>query len=1183
MKMKKQLKPLLLILLQATLLVQPTRAVDLYVPVVKNSEKTIVPLTGITNTSLLNDNNSLITIEYTDGLGQTNMTVQKGRTPSKKDLATVANFDCLGRLSNQWLPTPMVGITTADPAVVIQQAQTFYADAKPYTTITPLTNVIDGASVCKPGNAWYSGSKILKKELLTSNFTDTELFIRQYSVVDDNVKLTDDPNKFFSAAVLKTTDEDGKASYTFTDIWDRTLLKRTINNGINYDTYYIYDDIGHLRFVLSPEASDRMATAGTTYSLGTAINGNNDPLAQYAYVYKYDDKGRCVAKKLPGKDWNYLMYDMADHLIFSQDGNQHTTSQWTYYKYDGLDRLIQSGTTTITDAAGAQSAYNSTTMVETYVAGTGYTSSSTFNTWCTNTKILTQNFYDTYNFLNMPAYSAYKSTLTYTAAAGYSSKYSKLVDGVDIATQGMLTGTAVAMLDNSATIVSAMYYNDKGQVVESLTRNTLNGYTRDWYTYSFTGKVLRKFEMHATSFNISAINSVYNFKYDFADRLTDIWHKQNTRTDSVNLCSIQYDELGRPIKKILHGGIQTIDYGYNIHNQLKSINSPLFGETLHYEDGQGGKPSYFNGNIGSVTWGAGTTQDKQYDFTYDGLNRMTQAWYSPDAKYSEEIGGYDKNGNINLLARGGCYDNTPIGGGIEEGKLIDAIANTYAGNQLIASQDGTENQSLVLSKNDFKDDDNARTEEYLYDKNGNRIADANKGIALIKYNILNLPEKIYFMNGNKIEYMYDATGVKHKAKYTTALNSLQIPLGQSMENPLSNVLKKDSVEYFADYIYTNRVIDKVLTPEGYIQTGGIYNNWDNWKYRYSLTDHQGNTRVTLTSDCVKNHSTTVFTASGQIDYYPFGMEITPPTGTNSGTNPYLYSGKEIDRMHGLNEYDFSARWQDPAVPGFTTMDPLVEQTPWESPYSYCGANPVNRTDPTGLEWYTKDSKYYWFTGVSSRIHVDNYETYTWAGSTIYYENEGYSVFGDQNGTLSLTLPAVTTVAHRSDALNYSILYSAIDSQHTDSESGNSQDVFNTGANIVGAFEFATNLAIDAHPKASIGIKGTGTGLSGLTTGLTGYQVYNQYKKGGAKNINPVDATSVTLGTIGIATKFLSVIGFGGKAVSVVGEVAGFGGLAITVVQLWNNVYKPMNDLRYAPSYIDSDGQPIYGDPTKDEY
>jgi len=54
-------------------------------------------------------------------------------------------------------------------------------------------------------------------------------------------------------------------------------------------------------------------------------------------------------------------------------------------------------------------------------------------------------------------------------------------------------------------------------------------------------------------------------------------------------------------------------------------------------------------------------------------------------------------------------------------------------------------------------------------------------------------------------------------------------------------------------------------------------------------------------------------------------------------------------MHGLNEYDFSARWQDAAIMGFTTMDPLAEQTPWNSPYAYCSNDPVNRVDPMGMD------------------------------------------------------------------------------------------------------------------------------------------------------------------------------------------------------------------------------------------
>ena len=30
------------------------------------------------------------------------------------------------------------------------------------------------------------------------------------------------------------------------------------------------------------------------------------------------------------------------------------------------------------------------------------------------------------------------------------------------------------------------------------------------------------------------------------------------------------------------------------------------------------------------------------------------------------------------------------------------------------------------------------------------------------------------------------------------------------------------------------------------------------------------------------------------------------------------------------------------------MDPLAKQTPWDSPYAYCGGDPVNRVDPMGM-------------------------------------------------------------------------------------------------------------------------------------------------------------------------------------------------------------------------------------------
>ncbi|MDE5942047.1 MAG: hypothetical protein K2H14_08060 [Muribaculaceae bacterium] len=112
-----------------------------------------------------------------------------------------------------------------------------------------------------------------------------------------------------------------------------------------------------------------------------------------------------------------------------------------------------------------------------------------------------------------------------------------------------------------------------------------------------------------------------------------------------------------------------------------------------------------------------------------------------------------------------------------------------------------------------------------------------------------------------------------------------------------------------------------------------------WGAHYYITDHQGNNVAVVDSTGHVEQRT---------DYYPYG---TP--WANTASHPFLYSGKEWLAAHGLNEYDFDARRYAPLLPRFTTLDPLCEKRPWESPYLYCGANPVNAIDPNGQEWRMK--------------------------------------------------------------------------------------------------------------------------------------------------------------------------------------------------------------------------------------
>ena len=86
------------------------------------------------------------------------------------------------------------------------------------------------------------------------------------------------------------------------------------------------------------------------------------------------------------------------------------------------------------------------------------------------------------------------------------------------------------------------------------------------------------------------------------------------------------------------------------------------------------------------------------------------------------------------------------------------------------------------------------------------------------------------------------------------------------------------------------------------------------------------------------------------NYYPFGTPYSDETSiTNSDLQPYKYNSKELDRMHGLDTYDYGARQYDPVLCRWDRIDPLCEKYYSVSPYAYCMNKPVKNVDPDGRE------------------------------------------------------------------------------------------------------------------------------------------------------------------------------------------------------------------------------------------
>ena len=156
------------------------------------------------------------------------------------------------------------------------------------------------------------------------------------------------------------------------------------------------------------------------------------------------------------------------------------------------------------------------------------------------------------------------------------------------------------------------------------------------------------------------------------------------------------------------------------------------------------------------------------------------------------------------------------------------------------------------------------------------------------------------------------------------------------------------MRYYTSGIEYNhdRKVDLIHHPEGYVQlttTGAT-----NYKYLYYLKDHLGNIRVVFdpaldASERVVQHT----------DYYPFGMRHKTSKGHSADDHKYLYNGKELQNDsiggHGLNWYDYGARFYDAEIGRFHTQDRFAENYYSLTPYHYCAGNPINSIDVNG-DW-----------------------------------------------------------------------------------------------------------------------------------------------------------------------------------------------------------------------------------------
>ena len=835
---------------------------------------------GITDTTTANAQTGLYDVhqvtQYYDGLGRPIETVAKQATFGQHDLISTNFYDPFGREVQKYLPytdNMATGNFRTDPDA---NQPGFYNTLLGNTDGYYYQNIAFEASdfnralkSTDAGKSWTGNNRGASQYSRTNNWYDS---VRIWSITYAITDLPTSTTLYLpgSLTVTETSDEIDNKVIIYKDLEGHVILKKSQQvdaQGVGYtnwlSTYYVYDDMDNLRFVIPPKAVQFLQQNNWALT-GTVAN-------ELCFRYGYDQRKRIIAKKLPGAGEIDMVYDAKDRLVMTQDSTLEILGKWMVTVYDTLNR--------VRETVLWNNAHNAAFHQPLAYGSTSYPSLN--GTYV----VETENFYDDYTWLGRSDVNL--------AGHLYNTSFNNTTDLPVIQTtpydlnptteskqiKGMITGSRVKILDPTKTSTVYLYiiswYDDHNRLLQAQAKNITGGWDTVTNKYDFNGRVLSACQAHSISSSKGTIkwNQLTTaINYDHGGRVLTIKKYLNGGTTSETLNANTYDEIGNlKIKQLGNKPVETLNYDYTIRGWLKGINKTYartatntanwFGEDISYDYGFG--QNQYNGNIAGIIWKTqGDDSAKAYGFNYDNINRLLKADFTQQIGSSYGKGTqldfnvdsltYDANGNIMLMQQKGLLINSS--------SVIDHLVYAYQqtgawSNKLAGVADNSGNTTQL---GDFKDGTNTG-DDYSYDGNGNLKLDNNKHIDTIAYNFLNLPQTIHVNGKGTVNFVYDAIG-----------NKLQKITIDSTVNPAKDTI----TTYIGAFIYQNDTLQYVGHEEGRIRpklinpaSGWVVSNIQ-YVYDYFTKDHLGNVRMTLTEE-------------GQTDTYAATMENKNATVENA--------------------------------------------------------------------------------------------------------------------------------------------------------------------------------------------------------------------------------------------------------------------------------------------------------------
>jgi RHS repeat-associated protein len=472
-------------------------------------------------------------------------------------------------------------------------------------------------------------------------------------------------------------------------------------------------------------------------------------------------------------------------------------------------------------------------------------------------------------------------------------------------------------------------------------------------------------------------NRIELYSYDISGRLGTYTNRDG------KIQTFSYDNLHRKTGFTWSAGsAPNVSFGYDAADRVTSISNAnaIIGRT-YYDDNlrktETQMPTGGTGNTVTYAWNADALREsvlypsgKKYRYNYTGRDQLKHVQDNNTFLYQAEYV-YDVNGNLATRKVGvdvGAF------GVVTDASTRDALGRCT---RLTHQFTGT-----------------TRTFDYVYDVMGNRSSiQRDGGTAEVYGNDLAQQATVGVDSGNTHTYGYDANGNRtHKnGAGTYVTNFLNQPTtfeGQAVSYNING----DAVTYGSDTTYAydaqNRLtsVTAGVNTSTYVYDGlnrkisqtvnGVttYNVWDGW----SLIEERGAGNALLNSyvygageiieritgttaqfyyqDGLGSTSHLSDSAGGLLESYRYGTfgqttVYDPNTGyvrRNGSIHDvrHLYTGQLWMPATGL--YDYRNRVFSPTLTRFLQPDPIGFVGDPSNLYRYCGNNPVNFTDPSGL-------------------------------------------------------------------------------------------------------------------------------------------------------------------------------------------------------------------------------------------